>query len=368
MIKEYFTLVQNRQECGEVWSGKKLHAARFAGSWTASIKEISTLSNVKVGRMIEAWFNGDGPFHEPVDNVQPPQVVTERESQYHNRRLKSVCSFGKLHCPFCSLDYRTSELVAKVREGGEELADWKVDPQLAVEYGADVQYLIEDTTISHAIHATHCDELVEIVPGLESPSQKDAWDCVSQAAVVEVRALKGRYVQATKWVVSTGRTGTTDTGQPRGGDSASSVQQPLPGDQTGGGAEEPTTRGDSSRAPETDVPEGEAATSGGDKKRRKRARCKASAGVVKNKQFAEKVIHNAEAFTDDLRRLSPIFSAARRTGGEMAAGSTNSNIRRGATIHEFNLAAAAGSHRTEPNLWIPLEAFQVERGILWLTT
>ena len=164
------------------------------------------------------------------------------------------------------------------------------------------------------------------------------------------------------------RTGATEDGQPRGGDLVSSVEQPLLGCQTGGGAEEPTACGDSSRAPETEVPEGEAATSGGDKKKRRKTRGKASAGVVKNKLFADKVIHNAEAFIDDLRRLNPIFMDARRIGGEMAEGSTNSNIRRGSMIHEFNLAAAAGSHRMEPHLWIPLEAFEYERGGLWLTT
>ena len=30
--REYLALVRNTQECGEVWSGRGLHAANFAGS------------------------------------------------------------------------------------------------------------------------------------------------------------------------------------------------------------------------------------------------------------------------------------------------------------------------------------------------
>ena len=146
------------------------------------------------------------------------------------------------------------------------------------------------------------------------------------AVVREVRALKIRYVQAEKRVLPTGRTGATVDEQPREGDPVSSVQ-------SGGGAEKPTE---------------------GDQKRRKRAKDKTNT-AMKDRIFADNVSHNAESFIDDLRQLNPIFMDVRRIGGEMIEGSTNSNIRRAATIHEFNLTAAAGQHRLEPHLWIPLE-------------
>ena len=70
--------------------------------------------------------------------------------------------------------------------GGKELEVWKVDPSQPAVYTKEAQGLTEEGMISHATHATHNDEFVEIPSGLESPSQKDAWDFVPKTVVLQV--------------------------------------------------------------------------------------------------------------------------------------------------------------------------------------